>query len=88
MLVAKGIGAAARFNIRIGGYGSRLKAGTTRVLYLQIQFSPLSSSGLTGRSSTPWAVDFFLKRLWNTGSLAGACHRAARCADPVAGDDG
>src|SRR6266700_6691612 len=24
----------------------------------------------------------------NTGSPAGACHRAARCADPVAGDDG
>jgi len=24
----------------------------------------------------------------DTGSPAGACHRAARCADPVAGDDG
>src|SRR5712672_786980 len=26
--------------------------------------------------------------LRNTGSSAGACHRAARCADPVADDDG
>jgi hypothetical protein len=26
-------------------------------------------------------------RLWNTGSSAGACHRAALCADPVADDD-
>jgi hypothetical protein len=31
MLVAKEIGAAARRNIGIGGYGSRLKAGTTKV---------------------------------------------------------
>jgi hypothetical protein len=31
MLVAKGIGAAARLNIGIGGYGSRLEARTTRV---------------------------------------------------------
>jgi hypothetical protein len=49
MLVAKEIGAAARRNIGIGGYGSRLKAGTTKVT---INFSLLSSSGLTGRSST------------------------------------
>jgi hypothetical protein len=34
------------------------------------------------------ACRFILERLWNTGSPAGACHRAARCADPVAGDDG
>src|SRR5260370_25018423 len=34
------------------------------------------------------AFRFILKRLWNTGSSAGACHRAARCADPVADDDG
>src|SRR6266566_89019 len=27
------------------------------------------------------------KCLWNTGSPAGACHRAAQCADPVADDD-
>jgi len=26
--------------------------------------------------------------LWNTGSSGGACHRAARSADPVADDDG
>jgi len=26
-------------------------------------------------------------RLWNTGSSAGACHRAAQSADPVADDD-
>src|SRR6476659_6310317 len=29
-----------------------------------------------------------LGRLWNTGSPAVACHRAALRADPVAGDDG
>jgi len=34
------------------------------------------------------AARFILRRLWNTGSSAGACHRAARCADPVADDDG
>jgi hypothetical protein len=28
------------------------------------------------------------RKLWDTGSSAGACHRAARCADPVADDDG
>src|SRR5665213_1045847 len=33
------------------------------------------------------AYRFYRWRLWNTGSPAGACHRAARCADPVAGDD-
>jgi hypothetical protein len=33
------------------------------------------------------AFGFYRRRLWNTGSPAGACHRAARCADPVAGDD-
>jgi hypothetical protein len=33
MLVATGIGAAARLNIGIGGYGSRLEAGTTEVYY-------------------------------------------------------
>jgi hypothetical protein len=33
------------------------------------------------------ASRFKCRRLWNTGSPAGACHRAARCADPVAGDD-
>jgi hypothetical protein len=60
MVVAKGIGAAARLNAGIGGDGSRLKAGTTRVLYLQIQFSPLSSSGLTGRSSTPRPIDVII----------------------------
>jgi hypothetical protein len=27
------------------------------------------------------------RRLWDTGSPAGACHRAALCADPLAGDD-
>src|SRR3982074_418395 len=27
------------------------------------------------------------RRLWDTGSPAGACHRAALRADPVAGDD-
>jgi hypothetical protein len=34
------------------------------------------------------ASRFDYQRLWNTGSSAGACHRAARCADPVADDDG
>jgi hypothetical protein len=31
------------------------------------------------------ASQFILRRLWNTGSRAGACHRAARRADPAAG---
>jgi hypothetical protein len=31
MLITKRIGSLARLNIGIGGYGSRLKAGTTRV---------------------------------------------------------
>jgi hypothetical protein len=34
------------------------------------------------------AYRFHHPRPWNTGSPAGACHRAALCADPVAGDDG
>jgi hypothetical protein len=34
------------------------------------------------------ASQFILRRPWNTGSSAAACHRAARCADPVADDDG
>ena len=29
-----------------------------------------------------------LLTLWNTGSSAGACHRAAHCADALADDDG
>jgi hypothetical protein len=33
------------------------------------------------------ASRLYRQRLWNTGSPAGACHRAARRADPVAGDD-
>src|SRR3979490_3226144 len=32
-------------------------------------------------------LSILLRCLWNTGSPAGACHRAARSADPVAGDD-
>jgi hypothetical protein len=60
MLVAKGIGAAARPNISIGGYGSRLKAGTTKVyttvivrLDRTIQYAAASR--------------FILRRLWNAG---------------------
>jgi hypothetical protein len=34
------------------------------------------------------ASRFHHQCLWNTGSSAGACHRAALCADPVADDDG
>jgi hypothetical protein len=34
------------------------------------------------------ALRFNHQRLWNTGSSAGACHRAAPRADPVADDDG
>jgi hypothetical protein len=56
-------------------------------LYLQIQFSPLSSSGLTGRSSTPRPID-------SSSGVSGILDRppepvigAARCADPMAGDD-
>src|ERR1700722_7093010 len=33
------------------------------------------------------AARFCHQCLWNTGSPAGACHRAALCADPLAGDD-
>jgi hypothetical protein len=40
------------------------------------------------RRGIQYAAAFRLKRhLWDTESPAGACHRAARCADPVAGDD-
>jgi hypothetical protein len=73
-------------NIGIGGYGSRLKAGTTNDFIAASIFKQLSSSGLTGRSST-LRLRGSSRRLWNTGSPAGACHRAARCAGPVAGDD-
>jgi hypothetical protein len=74
-------------NIGIGGYGSRLKAGTTNDFIAASIFKQLSSSGLTGRSSKRRLRDSFSGVLWNTGSPAGACHRAARCAGPVAGDD-
>jgi hypothetical protein len=33
------------------------------------------------------APRFYHQCLWNTGSSAGACHRAAHCADPLADDD-
>jgi hypothetical protein len=58
---SKGIGAAARLNIGIGGYGSRLKAGTAKGLFADSIFKQpsLSSSGLTGRSSTPRLLDSF-----------------------------
>ena len=38
-------------------------------------------------SAPQTAVILRHQRLWNTGSSAGACHRAARRADPVADDD-
>jgi hypothetical protein len=48
--------------------------------------SPIVTPRESGVSSTPWLLGRNAG-LWNTGSPAGACHRAARCADPVAGDD-
>jgi hypothetical protein len=46
-----------------------------------------SSPGLTGGSSTPRLFASITSALeyW---IAAGACHRAALCADPLAGDDG
>jgi hypothetical protein len=59
-------------NIGIGGYGSRLKAGTTNDFIAASIFKQLSSSGLTGRSSKRRLRDSFSGVLWNTGSPAGA----------------
>jgi hypothetical protein len=46
--------------------------------------TPPSSSGLTGRSSIPRAFDS-ITNACDYWMPAGACHRAAHRADPVAG---
>jgi hypothetical protein len=45
-------------------------------------------TGSGGASSTPRPIGGQYERLWNTRSPAGACRRARRRRDPVAGDDG
>src|SRR3982075_2114781 len=51
--------------------------------------SAAANSSCPAKAGHPVRCDLsiLLRCLWNTGSPAGACHRAARSADPVAGDD-
>jgi hypothetical protein len=53
----KAFAISPRRNIGIGGYGSRLKAGTTNDFIAASIFKQLSSSGLTGRSSKRRPLD-------------------------------
>jgi hypothetical protein len=55
----KAFAISPRRNIGIGGYGSRLKAGTTNDFIAASIFKQLSSSSLIGRSSTLRLRDSF-----------------------------
>jgi hypothetical protein len=91
--------APVRPSTGIGGYGSRIGArlsGTTRSVHFAFRFS----IAMTGCDCTPTVVArldraiqyavasrFHSCRLRDTGSPAGACHRARRRRVRVAGDD-
>src|SRR5262249_46600439 len=74
-------------------------ASRTKMQRLGVLIFPLialsACAQATTKVATPasagiqYAAAYPLKNdgLWNTGSPAGACHRAALRADPVAGDD-
>jgi hypothetical protein len=68
MLAAKRIGAAARLNARIGGYGSRLKAGTTRVCICRFNFQTAKPVIVRLDRTIQYAAAsrFYHQRLWNT----------------------
>jgi len=98
---ARWIGGGAQTSLRSlrkGDYYARQMtthpSGASQVSDIQLSNSSLlsssglSSSGSTGRSSISSDGPTEPRKPLLTGSPAGACHRAALCADPVAGDDG